>query len=225
MKVTLESVFTHAHVLCEELVADVQTRRKLSVLVAYAFLSAAFYGATMGASHSALQAAVSAVKLPLLFLATLAICLPSLHFLGLLFGSTIRFEQTACVLTAGICRTSILLSAFAPISLFFLWSASDYPFLLFMHMGVFTICGMAGLVTIFRDFRLVRTWMRDAQQRPISSMLLYSWMLLYMFVGVQMAFNLSPFINRVAEPVHLFNPDPGNVYSYVLRVFEEWPRR
>ena len=136
MKVTLESVFSQARDLCEDLVTNVQTRQKLVTLVVYAILSGAFYGATMGMSHSALQAAASAAKVPMLFLITLAICLPSLHFLGLLFGATIRFEQTASVLSAGLCRTSILLSAFAPISLFFLVSGSDYPFLLLMHVGV-----------------------------------------------------------------------------------------
>lgn len=225
MRVTLESVFTQSSDLCAELVAHVQTRRKLLALVVYATLSAAFYGATMGMNHSALQAAASAAKLPILFLLTLAVCLPSLHFLGLLFGSTIRLEQTASVLTAGICRTSILLSAFAPISLFFLVSGSDYPFLLLMHVGIFTICGAGGLVTIFRDFGQVQAQMSQTQQRSITSWLLWAWMLLYMFVGTQMAFNLSPFVNRPGEPVALFNQNQGNFYSYVLNVFAEWMQR
>lgn len=225
MRVTLESVFSESRDLCEELVAQVQTRRKLLTLLVYAVLSGAFYGATMGINHSALQAAASAAKVPLLFLITLAICLPSLHFLGLLFGATIRFEQTASVLSAGLCRTSILLSAFAPVSLFFLVSGSDYPFLLLMHVGVFAICGAGGLVTIFRDFGQVRTRMHEKEQRSISSFLLYAWMLLYMFVGTQMAFNLAPFVNRPGEEVTLFNQNPGNFYSYVWNVFAEWMDR
>lgn len=225
MKVTLESVFTQAHDLCEDLVSDVQTRPKLLKLVFYATLSAAFYGVTMGINHSSLQAAASAAKVPILFLLTLAICLPSLHFLGLLFGSTIRFEQTASVLSAGICRTSILLSAFAPISLFFLISGSDYPFLLLMHVGIFTICGVGGLVTIVRDFAEVRERMTVLNERSISRALLYAWMLLYMFVGTQMAYKLSPFVNRPGEDVTLFNQLHGNFYSYVWAVFSEWMQR
>jgi hypothetical protein len=225
MKVTMESVFIQAGDLCEDLAANVQTRRKLLALVVYAALSAAFYGATMGINHSALQAAASAAKVPILFLITLAICLPSLHFLGLLFGSTIRFEQTSSVLSAGICRTSILLSAFAPIALFFLVSGSDYPFLLLMHVGIFAVCGAGGLVSIFRDFRHVRARMHETQQRSISSLLLYAWMLLYMFVGTQMAFNLAPFVNRPGEEVTLFNQNQGNFYSYVWNVFEAWMQR
>lgn len=225
MKITLESVFSQSRDLCEDLVTQVHTRQQLLTLVGYAVLSGAFYGATMGIHHSPLQALASAAKVPILFLLTLAICLPSLHFLGLLFGATIRFEQTASVLSAGLCRTSILLSAFAPISLFFLFSGSDYSFLLLMHVGIFAICGSGGLVTILRDFGQVQARMREKDQRPISSLLLYAWMALYMFVGTQMAFNLSPFVNRADEPVTLFNHRQGNFYSYVWSVFAEWMQR
>ncbi|MBM4068311.1 MAG: hypothetical protein FJ271_05125 [Planctomycetes bacterium] len=225
MRITLESVFSQSAALCEDLVNQVQTGRKLSTLVGYAVLSGAFYGATMGLSHSALQAGASAIKVPMLFLLTLAICLPSLHFLGLLFGATIRFQQTAGVLSAGLCRTSILLSAFAPISLFFLMSGSDYPFLLLMHVGVFTVCGAGGLVTIFQDFSQVRLQMAQAEQRSIPRSVLYAWMLLYMFVGTQMAFNLAPFVNRPGDAVALFNQGQGNFYSYLWDVIAEWMQR
>lgn len=224
MRITLESVFSQSRDLCEDLIKQVQTRQKLLTLVAYAVLSGAFYGATMGINHSLLQAGAAAVKVPMLFLITLAICLPSLHFLGLLFGATIRFEQTASVLSAGLCRTSILLSAFAPISLFFLISGSDYAFLLLMHVTVFAICGAGGLVTIFRDFGQVRARMDETEQRSVSASLLYAWMLLYMFVGTQMAFNLSPFVNRPGEPVTLFTQGQGNFYSYLWNVLAEWLR-
>jgi spore maturation protein SpmB len=197
MKVTLESVFRQSRDLCEEVLKHVQTPQKLATLALYAVLSGAFYGATMGMNHSALQALASAAKVPILFLITLLICLPSLHFLGLLFGATIRFEQTASVLTAGLCRTSILLSAFAPISLFFLISGSDYRFLLLMHVGIFTVCGAGGLVTIFRDFAQVQARMQETSQQS----------------------------NRPGEEVVLFNHNQGNFYSYVWSVWTEWIQR
>src|SRR5688500_8469473 len=137
MHMTVETVFTEAREFCDDLVARVGTRRKLLRLAAFAVLTAALYGTAMGMNHSWNQAALAAVNVPTLFLRTLAVCLPSLHFLGLLFGSTVRFSQTAVVLTAGICRTSILLAAFAPVAVFFLVSGSDYPFLLLMHVAIF----------------------------------------------------------------------------------------
>ena len=92
-------------------------RQKLWRLAVYATVSAGLYGITMGSYHSATLAVVSAVKVPDLFLLTLAICLPTLHFIGLLFGSPVRFGQSVAVLMTGIFQTSIFLAAFAPTSL------------------------------------------------------------------------------------------------------------
>ena len=110
----------------------------------------------MGMSHSLTQALISAVKVPLLLGVTLAICLPTLHFVGLLFGSTMRFGQTVTLLLAGISLTCTLLGAFTPISLLFLTSGSGYRFLLFLHVGIFAFCGAAGLRSIHRSFAQVR---------------------------------------------------------------------
>jgi hypothetical protein len=225
MQVTLDSVFTQSRELCDELAARVGTRPKLVRLTLYAALSAALYGATMGLRHSPLQAAASAVKVPALFLFTLMICLPALHFLGLLFGSPIRLGQSVGVLVAGICPTSILLSAFAPISLFFLISGTDAPFLILMHVVVFAFCGATGLVTIHRDFHQVRDALDPKLSGVATDHLLKVWMLLYMFVGTQMAYNLAPFVNRDGGPVTLFNHGHGNFYSYIGGIILEVIRR
>jgi len=221
MQVTVESVFTERRELCDELVTYAGMRQKLWRLAVYATASAGLYGVTMGSYHSAAQAAVSAVKVPALFLLTLAICLPTLHFIGLLFGSPVRFGQSVAVLMTGICQTSILLAAFAPISLFFLVSRSTYPFLLMMHVTIFAFCGAAGLASVFNNFEYIRNAVSHENQRPFANHLLKIWMLLYMFVGTQLAFTLAPFINREG-PVTLFNTLQGNFYSYLWNVVSKW---
>ncbi|BCJ52745.1 hypothetical protein Asp14428_42200 [Actinoplanes sp. NBRC 14428] len=64
--------------------------RALSKLTGQMLLSSvvalACYGAVLGSFHSVLMALTSAVKLPLLFLVTLAICLPTLYLFNLVFG-------------------------------------------------------------------------------------------------------------------------------------------
>src|SRR5512135_2268516 len=69
----------------------------------------AIYGLVMGLAHSPAQAAVSALKLPILFLATLVICAPSLHFFNILFGSKQTASQTLALLLTAISTTSVLL--------------------------------------------------------------------------------------------------------------------
>jgi hypothetical protein len=164
-----------------------------------------------------LQAAASAVKVPALFLLTLAICLPTLHFVGLLFGSPVQFGQSLAILMGGICRTSILLGAFAPISVFFLVSRSGYAFLLVMHVVIFAFCGLAGLLSVHQNFQYVQSTVGSEPTRPESRQLLKLWMLLYMFVGTQMSFNLAPFINQ-GGPVTIFNTLEGNFYSYLWNI-------
>src|SRR5262249_7137880 len=150
------------------------------------------YGLTMGLYHSPLQGIVSAVKVPALFLLTLAICLPTLHFIGLLFGSAIRLGQSLVVLLAGMSLTAILLGAFAPISLLFLVSGSDYQWLLLMHVVIFAFCGAAGLYSVHRNYRAIRD-INAPGTASLSDNVLKVWMFLYMFVGTQTAYVLSPF--------------------------------
>jgi hypothetical protein len=219
MEITMESVFTDRKELCDEVIKLTGMRRKLVRLVVIATVSASLYGVTMGFFHSGFQAVASAVKTPLLFLATLFICLPALHFVGLLFGSRVRLSQSAVVLMTGACQTSILLGTFAPISLFFLLSKSTYAFLLIMHVLVFAFCGVAGLVSVYRDFTQIRSSLSDQNGLPFADSLLKVWMLLYMFVGTQMAYNLAPFINREG-PVTMFNQLGGNFYSYIWYVIQ-----
>jgi hypothetical protein len=219
MDLTVESVFKDAAQLCQETGQDVGVRQKLSALAVYAFFGSALYGLTMGLYHSPAQAVVSAVKVPALFLVTLAICLPTLHFVGLLFGSTIKLAHSLVILLAGVALTSILLGAFAPIALFFLASGSSYPFMLLMHVAVFGFCGAAGLCSINRNFHTLRRQC-GAPQALVPDQVLKVWMLLYMFVGTQTAYVLSPFINR-APAFKLFNDQGGNFYSYLWSVIQE----
>jgi hypothetical protein len=220
MKMTVESVFKESEVLCAEAARQPEARRTGAHLALYAAAGSAIYGATMGLYNSPLQALVSAVKVPALFLVTLAICLPTLHFIGLLFGSTIRFGQALVVLLAGIAMTAILLAAFAPISLLFLVSGSDYPFLLLMHVAVFAFCGAAGLYNVQRNFVLLRN-QDEARPAPAASAhVLKVWMLLYMFVGTQTAYVLSPFVNPTGA-FTLFHDGRGNFYSYLWSVVRE----
>ena len=54
------------------------------------------FGAVLGAfntDNAFLQALLSAVKLPLLFLVTLAICLPTLYLFNLVFGARLQVKQ------------------------------------------------------------------------------------------------------------------------------------
>ena len=79
--------------------ANLPAAIRTMLLFSAAFL--ALYGGVMGSTHSVLQVLSSALKLPLLFLATLVVCAPTLYFFNLIFGSNQSLSQNiALMLTA-----------------------------------------------------------------------------------------------------------------------------
>ena len=108
-------------------------------------ISLAAYGAVLGASNGWLQALVSTVKLPLLFLATLAICLPTLYLFNLVFGARLSVLQACALIMVAITVTAVLTFAFAPISLFFLITARSYAFFKLLNVAILALTALIGL--------------------------------------------------------------------------------
>lgn len=212
MQITAESIIKSSEALCDDVVNDVALTAKLTRLTGIVLTGGAIYGFSMGLRHSLLQAVVSAFKVPALFFITLLICLSTLHFLGLLFGSRLSLSQTLTVLLTGVAVNSVLLGSFAPISLFFLLSGSSYEFLMLMHVSIFFLCGVAGLAYIHKNFYFIRRLSGDNSSNV--GFLLPIWMVLYMFVGSQMAYILAPFVGRESTFM-LFRVPQDNFYTYI----------
>jgi len=128
---------------------QVAQRRGLGELVGRMVLSSvlslAVYGAVLGASNGWQQAISSVVKLPLLFFATLAICLPTLYLFNLLFGARLSMLQAVALIMMSITVTGMLTLAFAPISLFFLISAHSYVFFKLLNVAILFLTAVIGL--------------------------------------------------------------------------------
>jgi len=106
------------------------------------------FGAVLGAfntDNALLQALLSAVKLPLLFLVTLAICLPTLYLFNLVFGARLQVRQALALVMVAITVISMLAVAFAPISLFFLITANQYSFYKLLNVAILTLAALVGL--------------------------------------------------------------------------------
>ncbi|MDR7273960.1 hypothetical protein [Catenuloplanes atrovinosus] len=114
-------------------------------MLASSSLSFALYGVVLGASHSWVQAISSFVKLPLLFLATLAICLPTLYLFNLVFGARLSVMQAVTLIMVPITVTAVLTLAFAPISLFFLITSNSYSFFKLLNVAILVLTAVVGL--------------------------------------------------------------------------------
>jgi hypothetical protein len=110
-------------------------------------LALACYGAVLGSfsDTALLQAPISAIKLPLLFLVTLAICLPTLYLFNLVFGARLQVKQALALVMVAITVMSMLAFAFAPISLFFLITANEYSFYKLLNVAILTLAAIVGL--------------------------------------------------------------------------------
>lgn len=77
----------------QEIGQNVQLPQKINSLLICSSIFLAIYGGIIGASSSWKQALASMVKLPALYLITLVICLPTLYFFNVFFGSRKPFGQ------------------------------------------------------------------------------------------------------------------------------------
>jgi hypothetical protein len=284
-------------------IVDERDLNRLTVqMLASSAIALAVYGAVLGFFNGPLMALTSAVKLPLLFLVTLAICLPTLYLFNLVFGARLSIKQAVSLVMVAITVTAMLAVAFAPISLFFLITAPDYGFFKLLNVSILALSAIVGLrfltggmqvlhahgllsparvdpdpepavepavepaevtsavpaaekvpVTVgapvangdsaaapaaapappvlvarrgsdervwdpeLQRYRATRAPAGVATERPASMTLLYIWILLFGFVGTQLAWTLRPFFGNPDSPFALFREIEGNFYAEIIR--------
>lgn len=202
-----------------EIREGVELQTKIRAMLVSSITFFALYGAVMGSSHSLWQTMSSAVKLPILFLATLFVCVPSLYFFGLLFGSDQSLGQNLAVILTGITVTAVLLLSCAPITLFFLLTTSQYQFFKLLNVGIFTVAGLMGIVFLYQGMKVVSS--SDKDGAVTRKWLLFFWMFVYAFVGSQMAWTFRPFIGAPGTPFEPFRQLGGSFYANILQSFGE----
>jgi len=194
---------------------EVRSRKAMGVKLRDMVVSTAIlfslYGLMMGTSNSWQQALASAVKLPSLFLITLFVCSPTLYFFNLLFGSQLTFRQTVALIMAALNVTAALSLAFASITLTFWLTVPDYSAFLLLNIGVLALMSCWGLTFLIQGMQLVQKGYLGVRRRR---MLLF-WMLLYAFVGTQMAWALRPFVGAPQAPFELIRVTQGTFYTGV----------
>lgn len=188
---------------------------KIIAMLISSFVFLAIYGGVMGATHSLPQVASSAIKLPVLFVVTLIICTPSLYFFNLFFGSKQTISQNVALVLTAMTTTSVLLVSLAPVTLFFLLTTSEYPFFKLLNVAVFAISGAMGIVFLRQGMRINQE--ADNPEGADTRRKVFAlWVLLYAFVGSQMAWTLSPFIGEPGQPFMIFRQVGGNFYADVV---------
>jgi len=210
----IETILRNRRQFFAEIRDGVELGRKMRAMLVSSVAFFALYGAVMGSTHSLWQTLSSAVKLPLLFLATLVVCAPTLYFFNLIFGSNQSLAQNFTLILAAITVTAVLLLSFAPIVLFFLLTTSGYQFFKLLNVGAFTLAGLVGVTFLSQGMRIVSTGGKEGAGARRSVVRL--WILIYAFVGSQMAWTLRPFIGAPSMQFELFRQLGGNFYANIF---------
>jgi hypothetical protein len=209
----VETILRNRILFFQEIRDGVRLGEKMRAMLISSLVFMALYGAVMGSTHSLWQALSSAAKLPVLFLATLFICAPTLYFFNVLFGSNQSLTQNVALILTAITVTAVLLLSFAPIILFFLLTTSQYQFFKLLNVGIFAISGIMGVVFLSQGMRIVAN---DAEGDSARRNVLRLWMLLYAFVGSQLAWTIRPFIGAPSIEFELFRQLGGNFYTNIF---------
>jgi hypothetical protein len=192
--------------------------RAFAWLAAQVFVFGCVYGAVMGTFGGILgqrlwQVVFSATKVPLLLLVTFALGLPSFFVLNTLYGLRSDFGEAVRALLAAQAAMTLILASLAPLTLVWYASSGDYVWALLYNGSMFAIATFAAQWLLRRFYRPLLL------RRPRHRWLLRAWLLIYTFVGIQMAWVLRPFIGNPDQQVQFFRDDSwSNAYVVVVRL-------
>jgi uncharacterized membrane protein len=190
--------------------------KKIVALLFCSSIFLALYGGIIGSTNGALQMLSSAFKLPALYLLTLLICLPTLYFLDIIFGSKRTFNQYLALLMASMAMISVMLFGFAPVTLFFRLSINDYNFFRLLNIVVLSLTGVIGVKFFYRA--MISLIEKEEESSPNRRKLITAWLFLYGFVGSQLGWTLRPFFSLPNSPFALFREIESNFYVEVVKI-------
>ncbi len=151
----------------------------------------ACYGAVLGLFSGGLQAALAAVKVPLIVTGSALLCTPTLYVFNGLAGSRLSYLQTVGLALLLAAALGLMLVAFAPIAWFFGVSTEGPGFMAALHLAVFAVAVGFGL----RTLNVARRYLEFRAGTPVLGPGLFAlWSGLVVLVGLQMAYWFRPLL-------------------------------
>jgi len=206
-----ESFFEEIHVR--------QSNRMILNQVLIICLFAFLYGIVMGSYHSLLQSVAAGMKIVILFLSTVIICFPSFFIIQQVLGSKMSVRQMILIVLSGILLTATIAISFAPIVIVFQVTGGNYHFLQLLHVAIVIFAGIFGM-------RLMVDALKYACENKniyprIGVAVFRIWIIILAFVGIQLAWNLRPFLSEKHEEFKIFRKYEGNFYTAIVYSFEQ----
>jgi len=237
---SVDYLIHHQEEIIESLRRDSDLWQLSRVLFLVSVIMAGLYGAVMGATNllqgtdmelnsKLLLIVVTAIKVPVLFLLTLAIVLPPVYVSNAFVGARLSFRQMLALLLASVAIMVTILASMATVAFFFALTSRSYHFIKLLHVLIFAYAGLTGLSYLVKSLHAISPPIerRKPGLPPIRSTpqwLFVGWLLLYMFVGTQLAWVLRPFVGSPTEKFQLFRPREGNFYESVFDSLDQLTR-
>lgn len=172
------------------------------------------YGIVMGSYYSFLQSLVAGLKVTFLFLSAIIVCFPSFFIIQQVLGSKMTLRQMIIIILSGFVLTTSIALSFTPIVILFQVTGGNYHFLQLLHVGIFIFSGIFGM-------RLMVEALKFACEKKdiyphIGVAVFRIWIIILAFVGIQIAWNLRPFLCNKTEDFKLFRKYEGNFYTAIV---------
>jgi hypothetical protein len=152
-------------------------------------LGTAVYGGVLGAFRGDVQVLFSAIKVPLVFLATLVLVVPAFYGIAAAFGRPWPMRTIVSLTLSASARGALVLLAFAPV----LWLASDlgigYHTLVLGAVATFGLAALAALGILLRGIGTERGFF-------FTSLALVA---VFVAVLAQTAWSARPFFGRPSQ--------------------------
>jgi hypothetical protein len=173
------------------------------------------YGAVMGSFSGArfVQMLFSAMKLPILLVATFALSLPSFFVVTTLVGLRDDFAASVRAIATTQAGLTIILFSLAPFTVLWYVSFERYEAAILFNLLMFAVASISSQWLLRRFYQpLIRS-------NPRHRVMMWGWLLIYAFVGIQMGWVLRPFIGQPDVETTFFRAGAwGNAYSEVLQI-------
>ena len=204
----------------DDIFAGKEVKAHLGTFLIATVCLSAFYGISMGLPgfrHSLgqglLQVVAAGIKVPALFLLSTAVCFPVLYIVQVLMGARLAFTQTLTLILMALALNAILLASCAPIAFFFVVTGSSYDFIKLLHVVVFGFGGAWSMMSLWQGLLVMCE--KSNLYPPLAVRILKAWIVVFAFVGTQMAWSLRPFVGTPTMGFQVFRQQEGNFYTGV----------
>ncbi len=172
------------------------------------------YGIVMGFYSGPLQAVTAGVKVPILFLLSLLICFPAFFILQFILGSKMKLSHMAVIVLSGYVLAGAIMVSFTPIVVLFVLTGGNYYFLQLLHIAIFAVAGIFGMKMVLDALKYS---CEEKNVYPRTGIVVFRfWVVILAFVGIQLAWNLQPFLAEKTEAYAMFKKYKGNFYTAVV---------